>query len=203
MPKFHVDLTSDNADTVEAGDRLPPDWYRAVLDDCFEDTKNENQTAFRWKVKGGAFDGRVQFDHLGNPDFLNDDKAVTAVTRRAKILGSRMGLIQPDAYGKEMDFDFADAISNEYVIQVVERKYQDKKTGEPKTINNVDFAGVYPLDHEKIPEDVRRKLQLPPARVKPGAAKDTPLFNGVAPGGNGAATPTAGATGPANVLDDL
>lgn len=169
MAKFTVDLTEDTPDSLDRPSNVEPGWYLCDLDDVVDDPKS-GATVFHWKVLSPAkWKGAVIFDRINDPSLSDKDNAAEMINRRAKLLGTRLGLINPqkDAGGQK-ELDFMDAIGKQSVIHVELRKYKDKE-GNDKEITSVKFDGVYPPDHEKIPDVVRKGLELPPARIKEGS----------------------------------
>src|SRR5262249_59305060 len=132
----------------------------------YDDTKS-GATVFEYKVLEGKYRGAKIFDRINDPTLATKDNAADMILRRVKLLGSRLGLLKADACGHQKELDFEDAIGQKVVVHVERRKYQDAQ-GNDKEITSVKFDGIYPLDHEKIPEVVRKELQLPPARKKEG-----------------------------------
>src|SRR5262249_21894760 len=166
MAKFTVDLTEDTPDTLDRGRDVEPGWYKCDLDDVYDDSKS-GATIFEYKVLEGKYKGAKIFDRINDPSLATKDNAADMIMRRVKLLGSRLGLLKAHACGHQQGLDFVDAIGQTVVVYVEHRKYQDHQ-GNDKEINSVKFDGIYPLDHEKIPEAVRKELQLPPARKKEG-----------------------------------
>jgi hypothetical protein len=171
MAKFNVDLTQDTADSIDRGRDVAPGWYKCALDNVYDDTKT-GATVFEYKVLEGKYRGAKVFDRISDPTWATNENATAMIMRRVKLLGNRLGLLKADAYGQQKELDFMDAIGQTVVVQVEHRKYVDAQ-GNDKEIDSVKFDGVYPLDHEKIPEPVRKELQLPPAKKKEGAAAAT------------------------------
>lgn len=200
MAKFTVDLTDETPETIDRGRSVEAGWYKCVLDDVYDDSKN-GDTVCEWKVMEGKYRDAKIFDRLRDPALATEGKHAEMSLRRIKVVASRLGLIKTDAYGQQADIDFMDAIGQEAVLQVKHRKYKDKD-GNEQEIDGVDFAGVYPLDHEKIPADVRKALGLPPAKTGDGPGGKPSAKTAAA--NNGPARPPAAAAAPATVnVDDL
>jgi hypothetical protein len=168
MAKFSVDLTQDTPDTLDRGRDVEPGWYRCDLNDVYDDAKS-GATVFEYKVLEGKYKGAKIFDRISDPALATNDNAAGMIMRRVKLLGSRLGLLGADACGQQKELDFVDAIGQTVVVHVERRKYQDQQ-GHDKEITSVKFDGVYALDHERLPEAVRKELLLPPARKTQGAA---------------------------------
>lgn len=164
---FAVDFTEDDdLEKIDRGNSLEPGWVRAVVTDTSED-KNGGQS-FEWTVKGGASDGAKFFDTLFNPSNSASEKGAKFCAQRAKLVASRLGLLKGDELGKAVELDWMQAIGNEYVVKLVADNYKDTKGNDRESIKPA-FDGIFALDHEKIPDAIRKALSLPPARKKGGA----------------------------------
>lgn len=161
MTKFSVDLTDDSPEGVDTGGRVPAGWYRAFVHDVVDDVKS-GKTMIAFRITAGSQKDATVYERLSDPDLVESEKGKRVSLTRIKLFASRLGLIKADAFGRQADGDFVDAIGTECVIQVVHRPYPDKTTGAPQVSVELDFAGIYPLDHAKIPADVRKALGLPP-----------------------------------------
>jgi hypothetical protein len=166
MAKFTVDLSEDTPDTLDRGRDVEPGWYKCALEDVFDDTKS-GATVFEHRILEGKYKNARIFDRINDPALATKDNAADVIMRRVKLLAVRLGLLKADACGQQKELDFVDAIGSTVVVHVEHRKYQDAQ-GNNKEITSVKFDGVYPLDHEKIPEAVRKALGLPAAKVKGG-----------------------------------
>lgn len=190
---FQADLDLSEQQTVEQVenmDRVPAGWYRATCDDHFEDTKGEGgEYVLEFSVQAGAYAGKKLFYRFRDPASITGDskKGKTEAERqkiakaRIGMLAARFGLVSPDQLGKPgARIDFDKTVGREMVLQVT-----DQPTEGGGTFTGVAYAGVFPLDHEKIPDKVRKELSLPPARAKsttPGVTA-APGTNGTGPGG--------------------
>src|SRR5262249_33373834 len=70
---------------------------------------------------------------------------------------------------RKLALDSRDERGGEFVVEYVHRRYQDEG-GNWQTSAEVAFDGIYVLDHPKIPENVRKALELPPASAEAGGA---------------------------------
>jgi hypothetical protein len=191
MGKFTIDLAGDKVENLDRGRNADPGWYRAVLEDAYDDAKS-GRTVLEWSVMApGTWKGQKLFDRVSDPSTASSDSAAAITLRRIKLLGKRLGLIRPEHENHQIDLDFLDAIGGEFVVEYVHRRYQDEG-GNWQTSAEVAFDGVYPLDHPKIPENVRKALELPPARAEAGIA---PPPQAERPAGRGKGRADAAANG--------
>jgi hypothetical protein len=192
-----LDMTDQTRETVEREARLEEDWYVGVLDDTHEDAKS-GQQVFEFVVKKGLktkvkYAGERHFERLSAPDLV-EEKTEKFHRKKAICWASRLGLLKDDYFGRQVGIEWQDAIGNDYLLKIEHRKYpeKDRVTGQPTGAMAVQVScgfAVFPLDHEKIPDEVRKGLELPPARK----TKDEAAANGPPPGGaapSGAGTPT-------------
>lgn len=189
---FALDFSSDDdLDKIDRGNSVEPGWYRAVLTDTSED-KNGNQS-MEWTVKGGASDGSKVFDTLVNPSNPETEKGQKFCAQRAKLYASRLGLLKGEELGQSsVELDWMQAIGGEYVLNLALDSYSDQQGNKREKVKP-KFDGVFPLDHEKIPDAVRKALSLPPARKKGGAPPTAGNTTPAAPPAASQAAPTAGA----------
>jgi hypothetical protein len=169
MSKFTIDLTDEKVANLDRGRNADPGWYRAVLEDVYDDSKS-GKTVLEGSVTAPAsWKGQKLFDRVSDPSAATSDNAAAMMLRRIKLLAKRLGLIRPEHENHQIDLDFMDAIGGELVVEYVHRRYRDEG-GNWQTSAEVAFDGVYPLDHPKIPENARKALELPPARAEAGVA---------------------------------
>jgi hypothetical protein len=159
---YDLDLSAyTDREQVEAGEKVPADWYRTVLSEHYEDHNKEGQFVFEFKVNGGLYDGKKLFYRLTDPRYMDDEGKAKMARSRIGIVASRLGLIRDEDLGKpNTSVDFDQAVGHEFVVRVQEQT--NKTSGE--TFSGIGYVEIYPLDHPKLPKDVRAKLQLPPAR---------------------------------------
>jgi hypothetical protein len=198
---FELDLTDvQSPEQLEAGPMVAPGWYRAIINDYYEDDNKEDDRVFEILIQGGTHDGRKLFYRFTRPEHYEDEKKAKTAKRRIGMLASRLGLVKQDDFGKVTSVDFDAAINREIVIEVITDSYDvvDEITGATvkKTSNKISYAGIFPLDHPDISDENRVALKLPPARPKAtGAtvpatnANGQPALAGTATGG---ADPFAG-----------
>lgn len=194
-----IDFTGYDADKVERGDSLAAGWYKVQVCDVYSDRKNQDAIVFEMQVIEGPDTGTKLFDRLNNPDSAETDNGRRFAAQRKRLFAKRLGLVAE--FGAPRPVNWLDAIGREIFVQVKERTYKDRN-GEEKTVTGVDYAGVYPLDHDKVPEEVRNNYQTPDGMSGPAAS--TPPKPRPA-GSNGAANSKPAATKPARQkgLDDI
>jgi hypothetical protein len=197
MATFNVNLEGMEYDSMDAGLRLDPGWYRAILDDCYDDSKSAD-TVMVWKVTHGSSKGAKHSDRLRDPELATSDVGKNMAIKRIVALGKRFGLIAPE--DKSMKpINFQDVIGFEGVIHIVERGYTDK-AGLPAKSIEVDFVGVYSLNHDKIPPAVRVSLGLP---LLPGQSLEAPATTNGARARKTAAGPAAPAAATVSAAVDV
>jgi hypothetical protein len=191
--QFTVDLSQDTPETIDRGREVEPDWYAVIVHDVGEDPKN-GAVLFEFKVVAGMetqgkYAGSIIFDRLYDPDLADTEQKREMAIRRQKLYASRLGLLATDAFGREASGDWMDAMGKSVVVRVERRSYTDS-LGEKKEITGVRFDGIYPPDHEKIPDSVRKSLHLPPAKLsaetlarqaRAAEQKQKPLLPGTSP----------------------
>ena len=163
-----IDLTGDTKDTVDR--TMPnPGWYKATVIDSLPDEDADAQIV-RYRVTAPTFIGSVIDDKIFNPEGSKDDAAGEISLRRLKLMLKRLGLIGDSDYGKQVEIDWLKAKGRDVVLHLTEREGKGEMAG--KKFVNIDFGGVFPLDHDKIPVAERQRMGLP---LLPG--QETPLFD--------------------------
>lgn len=164
-----VNLTEvHNVETLDSGGKLGKGWYRTKLTDHYEDSTKPGEYVFEFTVSAGPFLGEKAWYRFDDPDTVEDESKRKTAEKRINMIGCRFGQIKSGDEGKnEVNLDFGAALDREFVIQIEEWTKNDPVTKEViKRGTQIGWAGIYPLDHEKIPDAVRAELKLPPARVK-------------------------------------
>lgn len=161
-----IDFGDLDGEAVEQGGALDVDgWYRAELERL---ELNEKQTSlmFRFRCTHGPFRGSVSTEFIDLPEWVANDEARDMVARKLACWLHRLGLWD-GVKGHKPDMSMpSPALGAPVVLHIKTRRWKDKKTGAEKSATGIDFAGVFPLDHPKVPADVRRTLELPAARVQ-------------------------------------
>lgn len=156
---FKLDFSNDTPEKVDSGGRIESGWYRAILDDVYEDHSN-NDTVFKYVIQGGVYDGMVVWERLSDLDQVDDDKSKAVIISKAKNRAKRLGLLGDDVFGSEAEIEFADAIGKEVILQV-ESEYKDKNTGQMVSCSpRPGYAGVWTEDHPKLPIVAKKALGI-------------------------------------------
>lgn len=159
-------LNLSGAKSVEDLDReshVEPGWYRAKVEDATQNDKTGAEVIV-CQVMGGRFDGCKADIQLQDPEQVTDVKKAERAISRIQVIATRLGLVSKEMLGNDdVDINFNDAIGKEVVIECEAREYT-KDNGTKSSFTGIAYTGIYPLDHEKIPDQVRKDLGLPPAR---------------------------------------
>lgn len=151
---FELDLTFTPEDNqvLEAGTVRQPGWYRAILQNIAEEP-DKGFWEFIYHVTAGPWSGSTIKDQVWKPEQSADtDKAETA-TKRIKLILKRLGVWDGNPVSKP--FDLVECVGRECFVKLVDDSYTSKKTGLLVKTVKVEWAGVYGLDHEKVPEEIR------------------------------------------------
>jgi hypothetical protein len=159
LDDFDLDLTDIAEEDVERGTNVPAGYNYVRVKDTYEDHKNTDARVFEWEV---LFDGPYRksliYDRLFDPSSASDPDKALAMRKRIAIYAKRLGLLSSDAFGKRVPINWTVAIGRECVLKTKERSYTDPETGEKKITIGVEFAGIYAIDDERVPEEVRKRI---------------------------------------------
>lgn len=170
MSRFteEVDLSEDTPEGLEKVDGLPPGWYRVTCMDLSVDARS-NALVLKFEVMDGEHAGGTISERLWDPAKADDATKKDMSRKRRLIFAKRMGLIGDNDFGKQnVGIPWDDAIGKSVAIQVKERKYKDKDDNE-KVARNIDFGGIFPLDDQRVPEELRGVATAPAN----GTSRDT------------------------------
>lgn len=190
--KFDGKDDFDNSDREKYIDQVG--HYLCVL----KDTRTDNDSGaevLEFEVQAGPFIGCKINKFLNDPALQPDDKKAESATKIYKAWAKRMGAITEAEALAGGQPDFIRLIGNRYVLDTELGQVNPKG----KQYVNPKYLGVYPIDHPKIPLQVRADLKLGPAReLKPGETA-APAAGTAAAGtraaGKVAGHPPAGAPG--------
>jgi hypothetical protein len=186
-----LDLGDDTPETLEHGGHVSPGWKHVKVEDVYDDPKNQGTLVLLLRVLTGKAKGAAHYERLWSPTNAADEQKAQSARNRRKLFAKRLGLIGDGDAGKNVSVDWADAIGREALVKI-KRDLKKGANGEPdKEFTNVEFAGVYRVDHPDVPPEALREAGLPPRggpNAPAGAAGGTPTGPTPAPaGGNGRA----------------
>jgi hypothetical protein len=146
------DLGGRDADSVEK-QGLPAGWYIAMVDKVRKDEKS-SALLVRFVVKAGDHEGAEITERLWGPRGDDREKDKKAIDRRIMI-AKRLGMIPENAWGANAKVDWEEATGRVCAIQVKKTARKDD-AGNVTEYTNVDYGGVYPVDDQRVPEEVRK-----------------------------------------------
>ena len=168
--EVELDLSDMSEEDVERSGRVPPGWYRTVVDDVSENDIS-GAVSVSYKVSAGPWKGAVIFDYLTDPESAADDDKAKKAKQRLAMFCKRLGLIKKDDFGHAVSVSLTEAIGKECYVKASLNKYKDNQ-GQDKENIRPDFAGIFALDDERVPKDVRAgKLMAEEAAVPKAATK--------------------------------
>lgn len=177
---FDLDLSFSEQDNqaLEAGTVRQPGWYRAVVQDITEEAE-KGYWEFIYQVTDGAWTGSVIKDKVWKPESAADTEKAEMSLKRIKLILKRLGVWDGNAVSKK--FSLADCIGRECWLKMSERFYQDKKTSSMVKTTDVEWAGVYGIDHEKVPVEVRNPGSAPNTSARASSARKSATSAPAAP----------------------
>lgn len=166
---WDLNFAGQTIDDVDKSGGNPPDGYYRVKADKVEHDPEDGSMKFSFKITHGVQSGRIVRGKLSNPRFAETPEKAKTIADRAKIWAVRMGLVPKDAEGKTANVDFTQAIGRDLVVKVKTRTFDGNK-GKVE-FQEVEYAGVYPLDHHDLDGPTRTALELP---LLPGQSATDP-----------------------------
>lgn len=150
---FELDLNFDagEAQALEAGGVHQPGWYRCTVHDVADEAE-KGFWEFHYRVTAGPWAGGTIKDRLWKPESAADTEKAQTSTNRVKLVFKRLGVWDGTPGRKELSL--ADCIGKECWLKLSERSYKTSD-GRPATAVNVEWSGIYPLDDERVPAEVR------------------------------------------------
>lgn len=156
-------FSDDDWKDMENPSPVPAGWYRARVAEVDTDA-NSGNLFLHFQITAGPFKGKKIKETLWNPENA-DSEDKSANSRKKKLLfATRLGLITAaDKQKRDPHFRIVwdNALGVEVWIKVEQRTFdrKDKVTGKPTgekgTSNQLTFDGVYPINDERVPQDVR------------------------------------------------
>jgi hypothetical protein len=193
---FEVQIPSDtNYDDMDKSRYPVAGWYDCVLSDTGDDDKN-GALYLKFDVTTGPFKGCEIKQLLFDPANADDDEKAKRTLQKYMAWAKRMNALTAEEFAAGKQPDWIRQIGSRYVMELE----QSKPNAAGKQFVGPKYLGVYPPDHEGIPESVRQELHLPPSRAphapatggKRGAKTTAPAANG---------TPAAGQQRAVDVSD--
>lgn len=197
---WDLDFSGETLDQVDkSGGHPPDDYYKVTLAETTENQKDGSQE-FVFKITDGPHKGRNVKGKLWNPRFADDAEKGENAKRKAKLWGVRLGLVPKEAEGKTAAIDWHKAVGWSGVVKQNTRI--DKATGVKGNFPEVDYAGIYPLDHHDLDGPTRTRLGL---TLLPGQSATTaPASARGKKGDEGTTTaPAVPAQNPADIAKQL
>jgi hypothetical protein len=185
---FEVQIPSDtNYDDMDKSKYPVAGWYDCVLTDTGDDDKN-GALYLKFDVTAGPFKGCEIKQLLFDPANADDEEKAKRTLQKYMAWAKRMGALTEAEFKAGTQPDWIRQIGSRYVMELE----QSKPNSSGKQFVGPKYLGVYPPDHEGIPENVRAELHLPPSRA-PHAPR-APATGGGKRGGSKATTPAANGT---------
>lgn len=157
--------TRKSLDELDRPTQAEAGWHKAKITDTDQD--DNGTEVLKLTIVGGPSDGCQLTFKMKNPEGCDDEKTSRAAASRMEAIASRLGLItEADLGNPAFQLQFAKAMYKEVVAEVENHAFPDSKTGQMRNGTQLTYLGIYPLDHEKIPDAVRKSMGLPPARKK-------------------------------------
>lgn len=159
---FALDFTENkNLDGLDSSNRIKEEgWFRSVCEDTYEDSQSGDRV-FKFKILQGAgtqaYNGVIHQEKLWNPDQADNEEHRKSSQEKAKKWAKRFGLVDNTAAGKVVEVNWLQIIGQQFVLDIQAGKGKDKKLN---GFFNVEYLGIYPLAHEKIPAAIRQVLGL-------------------------------------------
>lgn len=158
------DLSNTTMGEIEAvAGRLAPGWYKAKVASINVDEHGTVHLTF--EVIGGTYAGFRITERVRHGGSNADPDKAKKIHGRRQLFAKRLGLITETS--ASVKFSWLDAADRQAWIDV-----REAKGSEGGTFLQLDWAGVYPLDDEKVPQWVREGKPAPEAAAsKPGQRK--------------------------------
>ncbi len=195
-----LECTPEDFKTCDQSSQLEPGFYRAIVNEVYEDHREPGCYVFKFKITRGHRINQIVTDWLRHPALAEDADKAKVMHKRFMGWMKRLGLAKEEhAAAGRVNCEIESVLGNEYVLKMVlkdqKEKVTDTNTGTEKwqktgqRFTNLDFMGVFPLTHHEIPDDIRAELELPPAIIPPEeqAKRDRAAAKEAKKGGGGKA----------------
>lgn len=166
---WDLNFAGQTIDDVDKSGGNPPDGFYRVNVTEVTNSAEDGSMHFKFKISQGPQAGRHVKGKLSNPRFAETVEKAKTIADRAKIWAVRMGLVPKEAEGKTANVDYLKAIGKELVVKLKTRVFDGDK-GKVE-FQEVEYAGVYPLDHHDLDGPTRTALSLP---LLPGQSATDP-----------------------------
>jgi hypothetical protein len=192
MSAWNFNLGGRTAEEIDKLASKPPDGYYVAIFSKLEDDTETLAQKFEFKIDSGLHVGVILRGKLNNPAMADDPKKAEGMVKKALIWAARLGIIDKGAKG-DVTVNFAAALGKKYVVKVKSSTFtrSDGTTSDP--YQEIDYAGIYPLDHADIDGPTRVELGLP---LLPGQSA-TPAVKGKGRAAAAAVVPGAASGAPA------
>lgn len=159
MSAWNFNLGGKTAEEIDKAASKPPDGFYLATLSKVEDDSETLAKKFEFKIEGGLHAGVILRGRLNNPSMADPDKA-EGMIKKALIWGARLGLI-PKGETKIVSIDFNRAVGGRFVVKAKTSSYKRQDGTMSDTYQEIDYAGIYPLDHADIDGPTRVSLGLP------------------------------------------
>ncbi len=165
---WELDFTGETVDSVDkSGGHPPDDYYRVKLVELPPQT--EKWQDFIFQITSGLHTGRKVKGRLFDPRFSDTPERADGAKRKAKLWAGRLGLMKKEHEGKNVPIDWNAAIG--WTGVVLQATPKDKDTGKPGKYPEVDYAGIFPIEHVDLDGPTRTRLGL---ALLPGQSATAP-----------------------------
>jgi hypothetical protein len=167
LDSFELDLEGLDEGNLEGRGRVAPGKYHVEVLDVNEDHDSRTPClVFKLGVLAGTVEGvagGTMYERL----YLSE-KART----RVALFARRLGLIGPSDFGQRKTINWADAISRQAVVEVVEEEFT-KKDGTKSKSSKLAFAGIFDVNDPRVADVPKDQGALKQPAKPPKPADDS------------------------------
>jgi hypothetical protein len=150
---FDLNLSGKTIDGIDKSIGYPPDGYYVTKLAAVASDPEYGRLNFEFKISNGIHAGRKLKGSLGNPRLAdNPEKS----QERARAWAVRLGLLSKADENKTVATDYAKAIGRDVVVKV-----HTKPGTKGGMFQEVEYCGLWPLDHPDLDGPTRHALGLP------------------------------------------